>query len=254
MAGESPARSPREREGPLIEAFVRLADTLVDDYDVIDLLKGLCDDCVTLLGADAAGLVLTDRRGALQAVAASAEAANLLELFQIQADQGPCLDCFRTTRQVRSPDLRRDRRWPAFAPRARAAGFLAVHALPMRLRGLTIGALNLFHRTPVAMPVGDLRVGQALADVATIGILTDRTSRERELLTGQLQAALSSRVVIEQAKGVLAERGGVTMDDAFTRLRAYARSTKQQLSAVARGIVEGRVDTTVMLPRRDDDR
>ncbi len=239
---------PQERELSLVQAFVRLADTLVTDYDVIDLFHGLCGDCVTLLGADAAGLLLTDQRGSLQVVSASSEQAHVVELFQLQSDQGPCLDCFHTNAQVNAADLASDTRWPRFTARAREYGFGAVHALPMRLRGETVGALNLFHHHRRAMDAADLGVGQALADVATIAILTDRTSRQRELLTEQLQAALTSRVVIEQAKGVLAERGGIGLDDAFGRMRVHARTHRRRLSDLAREVVEGTLDTGGLLP------
>jgi len=238
---------PQVREQTLVEAFVRLADTLVTDYDVIDLFHGLCADCVSLLGADAAGLLLTDQRGSLQLVSASNEQAQVVELFQLQADQGPCLDCFRTGDQVRAGDLVGEDRWPRFTARARDNGFAAVHALPMRLRGEVVGALNLFHRQPRAMDEADLGVGQALADVATIAILTDRSSRQRELLTEQLQAALTSRVIIEQAKGVLAERGGIGLDEAFGRMRSYARGHQLRLADVARDVVEGVIDTSALL-------
>ena len=237
----------RHREQTLVEAFVRLADTLVTDYDVIDLFHGLCADCVSLLGADAAGLLLTDQRGSLQLVSASNEQAQVVELFQLQADQGPCLDCFRTGVQVRVDDLATEDRWPRFTSRARENGFGSVHALPMRLRGEVVGALNLFHRQRHVMDDADLGVGQALADVATIAILTDRSSRQRELLTEQLQAALTSRVIIEQAKGVLAERGGIGLDQAFTRMRSYARGRQVRLADVARDVVEGVIDTRVLL-------
>ncbi|GAA4755126.1 GAF and ANTAR domain-containing protein [Actinomycetospora chibensis] len=235
------------REQALVTAFVRLADTLVADYDVIELFHALCGDCVALLGADAAGLLLTDQRGALQVVSASTEAANLVELFQLQAEEGPCLDCFRTSAQVHAGDLATDTRWPRFAALADDNGFTAVHALPMRLRGETIGALNLFHRNRTDMSVDELAIGQALADVATIAILSDRNTRERERLTEQLQAALTSRVIIEQAKGVLAERGQIPLDEAFTRLRSHARSTQQRLSDLARAVTDGSLDTTPLL-------
>ncbi|MDF2976998.1 MAG: transcriptional regulator [Actinomycetospora sp.] len=236
----------RDREQTLVEAFVRLADTLVTDYDVIDLFHGLCADCVTLLDADAAGLLLTDQRGSLQLVSASNEQAHLVELFQLQADQGPCLDAFRTGHQVRADDLATEDRWPRFTSRARESGFAAVHALPMRLRGEVVGALNLFHRQHHVMDEADLGVGQALADVATIAILTDRSSRQRELLTEQLQAALTSRVIIEQAKGVLAERGRIGLDEAFARMRSYARGHQVRLADVARDVVEGDIDTAAL--------
>ena len=239
--------TPVVREAALVEAFVRLADTLVDDYDVIELFHGLCADCVTLLDADAAGLLLTDQRESLQVVSASSEQAHLIELFQLQSQQGPCLDCFRSSQVIRAGDLSTELRWPQFSARARDHGFAAVHALPMRLRGQTIGALNLFHRTPLVMSDADINVGQALADVATIAILSDRNTRERELLTEQLQAALTSRVVIEQAKGILAERGGIGLDEAFARLRQHARGTNQRLSELARGVVTGTYDTATLL-------
>lgn len=240
--------TPAQREQSLVEAFVRLADTLVADYDVIELFHGLCADCVTLLGADAAGLLLGDQRGSLQLVSASSEAAQLVELFQLKADHGPCLDCYTTSTQVRCDDLdATGGRWPQFVARAREHGFAAVHALPMRLRGQTIGALNLFHRRPHAMPGGELAVGQALADVATIAILSDRGTREREQLTEQLQAALHTRVIIEQAKGILAERGHIGLDEAFARLRNHARTTQQRLSTLARGVIDNTLDTTTLL-------
>ena len=239
--------TPVVREAALVEAFVRLADTLVADYDVIELFHGLCADCVTLLEVDAAGLLLTDQRESLRVVSASSEQAHLIELFQIQSQQGPCLDCFRSSEVVRAGDLSTEPRWPRFSARARDHGFAAVHALPMRLRGQTIGALNLFHRTPLVMSDSDLNVGQALADVATIAILSDRNTRERELLTEQLQAALTSRIVIEQAKGILAERGGIGLDEAFARLRQHARRTNQRLSELARGVVTGTYDTATLL-------
>ena len=235
------------REQALVTTFVRLADTLVADYDVIELFHGLCGDCVSFLGVDAAGLLLTDQRGNLQVVSASTEAANLVELFQLQAEEGPCLDCFRTSAQVHAGDLAADTRWPRFAALADDNGFTAVHALPMRLRGETIGALNLFHRSRTDMSVDELAIGQALADVATIAILSDRNTRERERLTEQLQAALTSRVIIEQAKGVLAERGQIPLDEAFSRLRAHARSSQQRLSDLARAVTDGTFDTAPLL-------
>jgi GAF domain-containing protein len=236
------------REQSLVTAFVRLADTLVTDYDVIDLFHGLCADCVALLDADAAGLMLGDQRGALQVVSASEEAAHLIELFQLQADQGPCLDCYATGAQVKAGDLAAaGGQWPRFAARAAEHGFAAVHALPMRLRGQTIGALNLFGRHPHVMGPDELAVGQALADVATIAILSDRNAREREQLTEQLQAALHSRVIIEQAKGILAERGHIGPDQAFIRLRDHSRRSRRRLSELARAVVDGTLDTTTLL-------
>jgi transcriptional regulator with GAF, ATPase, and Fis domain len=227
------------RERVLTEAFVSLADTLVTDYDVIDLLHRLCSDSVRLLPVDAAGLLLSDQRGTLRVVSSSTEQAHLVELFQLQANEGPCLDCFRTSQQVVSTDLGREVRWPRFVERARQAGYEAVHALPLRLRSETIGGLNLFGSTPGALPPHALRVGQALADVATIGILQERALHRQEVLAEQLQGALNSRVIIEQAKGMLAERGQIDLSQAFSLLRAHARTRQQRLSDLARDVVNG---------------
>jgi GAF domain-containing protein len=227
------------RERVLTEAFVSLADTLVTDYDVIDLLHRLCSDSVTLLPVDAAGLMLSDQRGTLRVVSSSTEQAHLVELFQLQANEGPCLDCFRTSRQVVSADLGHEAHWPRFVEHARQAGYRSVHALPLRLRSETIGVLNLFGRAPGALSPQALRVGQALADVATIGILQERAVRRQEVLAEQLQAALNSRVIIEQAKGMLAERGQIDLPQAFALLRSHARAHQQRLSDLARDVVNG---------------
>jgi hypothetical protein len=224
----------------LPEAFVELADTLVAGFDVIDFLHLLTDRSVELLDASAAGLLLADPRGELRVVAASSEQVRLLELFQLQSDQGPCLDCFRTGRPVSEGDLSTaDERWPRFTAIARRAGFAAVQALPMRLRNETIGALNLFRTTPGPFGTADVRVGQALADVATIGLLNERSLRRAEILNEQLQGALNSRVIIEQAKGKLAERLGLDMEQAFAVLRRHARARNRGLSDLARDFVDG---------------
>jgi transcriptional regulator with GAF, ATPase, and Fis domain len=195
----------------LPETFVELTDTMVAGFDVIDFLHVLTDRSVQLLDVSAAGLLLADPRGELRVVAASSEAARLLELFQLQNDQGPCLDCFRTGRPVAAVDLAAAAsRWPRVVPAARQAGFGAVQALPMRLREQVIGALNLFRADPGALAPADIRVGQALADVVTISMLHERGMRHSDILNEQLQTALNSRVIIEQAKGKLAERLGWT--------------------------------------------
>jgi len=227
------------RERALAEAFVSLADTLVADYDVIELLDRLCTDCVALLPIDAAGLLLSDQRGALRVLSSSTEQAHLMELFQVQMSEGPCLDCFHTSRQVTATDLSDDDRWPRFTARARHAGYRAVHALPLRLRLDPIGALNLFGSRPGGLSAENLRIGQALADVATIGILQERAIRRREVLAEQLQTALNSRLIIEQAKGILAERGHLDLAQAFTLLRSHARTNNQRLSDLARDVVSG---------------
>ena len=227
-------------ETPLADVFVEMADTLVDDFDVIEFLHVLTERCVELLGVSAAGLLLTDQRDTLQVVAASSERTRLLELFQLQTDQGPCLDSFRSGQPVSVADLTlTTARWPRFTAAAAEVGFAAVHALPMRLRSEVIGALNLFDVRPGALDEDKLRIGQALADVATIGLLQHRAIHRRDILTEQLQTALNSRVLIEQAKGVLAERLQVDVGQAFALLRDGARSRNRRLSELSQAIVDG---------------
>ncbi|MQA11473.1 MAG: ANTAR domain-containing protein [Pseudonocardiaceae bacterium] len=240
------------REPVVAEALVSLADTLVDDYDVIELMHRLVGYCVELLAIDAAGLLLTDQRGDLHVVASSAEPAMTVEMFELEADEGPCLECFRTRSAVTAPTLREAaERWPRFTTRAEHAGFQSMYALPLRLRNETIGALNFFGTEPGPLPSSDLRLGQALADVATIGVLQERAIRQRTMLAEQLQSALNSRVIIEQAKGVLAERGNLDMTAAFNLLRSHARSTNQRLSDLAQGIVNRVISTGELLDTDD---
>jgi hypothetical protein len=222
----------------LSDTFAGLADTMVADFDVIDFLHTLTDRSVRLLSVSAAGVVLADPHGELRVAAASSEAAGLIELFQVQNNQGPCLDCFRTGQPVTAADPDQAR-WPQFAAAAARAGFGAVHALPMRLRDQVVGALNTFSAGPDLLGPADLRLGQALADVATIGLLQELNVRRADTLAEQLQAALDSQVIIEQAKGKLAERLSVDMDRAFAMLRDYARNTSQRLTDVARHFVDG---------------
>ncbi|MFV2103885.1 GAF and ANTAR domain-containing protein [Micromonospora sp. LOL_024] len=224
----------------LFDVLVELADTLVDEFDMIDFLHVLADRCVHLLGVSAAGLLVTDQENILRVVAASSERARLLGLFQLQTDEGPSVDCFRAGRPVSVTDLRAaGHRWPRFAPAATELGFAAVHVLPMRLRSEIIGALNLCDTRPGALDEAKIRVGQAMADVATIGLLHQRAVHQRDMLAEQLQAALDSRVLIEQAKGVLAERLRVDVGEAFTLLRNGARSRNRRLSDLARAVVNG---------------
>ncbi len=226
---------------PLLpDVFVEMADTLVDDFDLIDFLHTLTKRCVQLLGVTAAGLLLADGRGELQVVAASSERTRLLELFQLQANQGPCLDCFRTGNAVSVEDLPTAGKWPAFTVAAADVGFAAVHALPMKLRTEVIGALNLFEISAGALSPEKLRIGQALADIATVGLLQQRAIQARDVLTEQLQSALNSRVLIEQAKGLLAERLRIDVDHAFRILRGAARDRNQKLSELAQALVDGR--------------
>ena len=240
----------QDREQLLAETFVELADTLVADFDVVDFLHGLADRCVQLLAVDAAGLMLADQRGSLRVVASSSEQARLVELFQLQHDQGPCLECFQTGLPVFEADLAAAQRWPVFAPAALEAGFVAVQALPMRLRDEVIGAMNLFMRAPGRLDDRGLRVGQALADVATIGLLQERSLRHQEVLAEQLQGALNSRVAIEQAKGVLAERLSLDMEQAFELLRGQARVQSRRLAELATAVATGSENVASWAPSR----
>lgn len=231
----------------LIQTLVELTDTLVDDFDVVELLTLLTDRCVELLGVSAAGLMLVTPEGELRVVASSSQAMRVVELFELQSEEGPCPDCFRTGEPVVRPDLRApDCGWPLFGPIALQAGFRSVHAVPMRLRGKIIGALNLFQADPGGLDESDVVAARALADVATIAILQHRAAREAQILNEQLNHALNSRVTIEQAKGVLAERLGLDMDNAFATMRSYARGRNLRLVDVAQAVVEGDLPATAL--------
>lgn len=233
------------REGQLVHAFVALADTLVDDYDVVEFAQQLVEDCVGLLDASAAGLLLDDLRGGLQVLAATSDSARLLDLLQIQSNSGPCLHAYNTGDQVLVDDLSTDdSSWREFASKARGEGFAAVFAIPLRLRNERIGALNLLRTETGMMSPEDLLVAQALADVATIGILHQRVISRGAVVNSQLQTALNSRIIIEQAKGVLAEREAIDMDAAFALLRTTARNSNQHLGDMARAVIEGSSEST----------
>lgn len=222
----------------LAEVFVEIADTLVDDFDVVEFLESLTRHTAEVSDAASAGLLLADPHGQLQYMASSATSVKLLELFQLQYLEGPCLDCFRTGTAVVNSDLNHARhRWPLFAPRAVEAGFQSVHAFPLRHRQQVIGALNLFSTDLGVLDPADVRIIQGLADIATIALLQERTLRSAEILTEQLQSALNSRIAIEQAKGVLARTHGIRVDAAFDLMRAYARANHHRLSDVAQAVV-----------------
>jgi GAF domain-containing protein len=228
------------REARLARTLVELADTLVDDFDVVELLTLLADRCVEVLDVEAAGLMLAAPEGDLRVVASSSEEMRLVELFEIQSQEGPCPDTYRTGEPSMNQDLTMEAsHWPNFAPVALKAGFRSVHALPMRLRGVTIGALNLFSANPGQLEEADVMAAQALADVATIGILQHRAAVQAHIVNEQLNHALNSRIMIEQAKGMLAERNGLDMTDAFSWLRTHARSHNLRLADVAQSVIEG---------------
>lgn len=238
------------REERLARTLVELADTLVDDFDIVELLVLLVERSVELLDASAAGLVLADDAGRLRLMASTSEAMDLIELFQVQNDEGPCFDCYRSGEPVIADDLSEATdRWPAFAPFATYTSFYAAHAFPLRLRRRVLGALNLFRSEPGGLTAADVAAGQALADVAAISLCQVRALTDSQLVTDQLQHALHSRVAIEQAKGMLAERAGIGMDDAFDRLRGYARRTGRLLVEVAGDLVSGVLDPDVVLSR-----
>jgi ANTAR domain-containing protein/GAF domain-containing protein len=227
------------KEALLVSTLVELADSLVDDFDVVELLSLLADRCVEVLDVAAAGVMLAAPEGDLRVVASSSEAMRVVELFELQSDEGPCLDCYRSGEAVLNENLAAaDGRWPRFASVALDAGFLTVYALPMRLRGAVIGAINLFGTGESPLSAEDITAGQALSDVATIAILQQRVATESRVLIDQLNTALTSRVVIEQAKGVLAERAGLSMESAFEAMRHYARDRNLHLADVARGVVD----------------
>lgn len=223
----------------LSEVFVELADTLVDDFDVVEFMTVLADRSVEILEASEAGVLLADPSTRLHSIASSNETARLLDLFELQAQEGPCLDCYRTGAPIVNHVLTGgDDPWPRFSAEARRLGFRVVHAIPMRLRGDVIGAMNIFSAREQLLPPATLALGQALADVATIGLLQERGIREATRLTEQLQTALTSRVIIEQAKGMLAEQAGLGMDAAFESLRTYSQVTNQKLAGVAERLLD----------------
>ena len=237
------------RESVLVKTLVQLADNLIEDFDVVELLTLLSDRCVEILDVSAAGLMLAGPDGELLVMASSSEAMRVLELFEIQSREGPCLDAYSTGRQIVNQDLAAPGgRWPRFAKEAAEAGFRSAHALPMRLRGSVIGALNLFRTNTGEMTPDDVDIAQAFADVATIAILQHRVTSEAQTLNEQLTSALQSRIVIEQAKGMVAERLGLDMASAFASLRNHARRHNLRLAELAHDVIDGSVSTTELDP------
>ena len=234
-------RAPRDEL--IAEVVVALADTVHEDFDVADVLYTLTTACTELLDVDAAGMLLIDDKGRLIPVAATHDGSEHLERLQILAQEGPCYEAVRSVKAVSSTDLDQDAgRWPAFVGQARAEGYRAAHAEPVALRGEVVGGLNLFRTRPGPLPPSDERIAHFLSTAAALGILHRRAHRDAETVNGQLQRALESRVVIEQAKGVLVERHDLEFTTAFARLRSHARNTGQTLVVVARAVLDGSLD------------
>jgi GAF domain-containing protein len=230
---------PSTRASRVSAAFVKIADTLVDDYDVLDLLHTLVEETVDLLDATAAGLMLAGPDGILQVLASTSEESHLIEVLQQESGEGPCVECYVTGVPVTIRDIAgTGDRWPEFKKEAAIQGYRSVHGFPLRVRGRTIGAMNLFRTDTGELNDEDIAIGQALADVATISILQERAIRESATVNDQLQRALNSRILIEQAKGMLAHILDVSTDEAFQRLRAYARSHQISLADTAEAVLD----------------
>jgi GAF domain-containing protein len=238
------------RQALTATTFLEIVDTLVDDFDVIDVLTQLTSRSVELLEAAAAGILLADGDGHLRVIGASTEQVGMLELFQIQNDEGPCLDCYRTGSVVQSSSLDEKSPWPRFAAECVSAGLPSVCAVPLRLKDLILGCLNLFMAEPVGLSEAEISLAQALADVASIAIVQDQATRQAVIREGHLQHALTSRISIEQAKGMLSEHGQVDMDESFNRLRAFARNNNRGLTEVARSLVDGALSIQSVWDRR----
>jgi GAF domain-containing protein len=244
-----PEQQAIDRQALTATTFVEIVDTLVDDFDVIDVLTHLTSRCVELLHVAAAGILLADANGQLRVIGASTEQVGLLELFQIQNDEGPCLDSYRTGAVVFDASLDSDSAWPRFAEESVRSGYPSVCAVPLRLKNLTLGCLNLFMSEPIALTGAEMLLSQALADMASIAIVQDQATREAAVREAHLQHALTSRISIEQAKGMIAERAGVDMDDAFKRLRTFARSSNRLLTEVAESVVAGTIGVESLFDR-----
>ena len=237
-----------DREQAVTRAFVSLARSLADGVDPVDLLTGLAEDATGLLDVASTGILLADPGRVLHVVAASSEATRALEVYQLQREQGPCLDCYRSGAPVSVADLRTETvRWPLFVGAAAAAGFASVHALPIRLRENVLGVMGLFGTHIGALGEDDLGLSQALAYVAAVAIVQDKAAADSAMVNEQLQSALTSRVLVEQAKGILAQRGDLAMDRSFAVLRRYARDHNLRLTDVARAVADRQLSAQRLL-------
>lgn len=242
------AQDIQSRERDVIRAFVELSNELVGDYDVVEMLAQLTTNCASLLDISSAGLLLADAKGKLHLVASSSERTHHLEMFQLQRDEGPCLDCYHERRPILVPDLDAEKqRWPQFCEAAGIVGFRSVHALPMRLKDNVLGALGLFGTETGSLEDDDVALAQALVHVASVAIINERSAADHATVNAQLQHALTSRIVVEQAKGVIAHGGGLEMDVAFAVLRRYARDHGRKLSDVATEVVQRKLSQETLL-------
>lgn len=240
------------RETRLLDAVVSIVDSLLDDFDVVDLLTGLTERCTELLDIEAAGFLLADPLNKLRLLAATSEQTRELELFQLQADEGPCVDCYSTGRPVSVADIQgASQRWPQFVPAAVDAGFASVHAVPMRAAGIVLGALGLFGTHRGELNDADLRVGQTLTHIACVAILQEHAPTPSTVMP-QLRSALTGRVVVEQAKGLLRELLDVSVENAFRLLRTYARANGEHLTDVARRLMTDRYSRLLIVAELDE--
>lgn len=247
VARPDPHATAPVRETRLLEAVVSLVDSLLEDFDVVELVTDLTRQCAQLLDVASAGLLLAGPDGQLRLVTATSGRTAELELFQLQTHEGPCLECYRTGRQLSVADLRTAaRRWPGFVEAARRQGFASVHAIPMRAAGTVIGALGLFGVTPGELNPLDLAVGQTLAHVATVAILQQHGPAP-ETVSIRLRDVLRQQVLVEQAKGLVHDALRVPLDEAATLLRAYARRHHRHLTDVCETLVSDRGQRPMLL-------
>lgn len=222
-----------------MDTFVELADTLVSNYDIGEFLYLLVERCQDVLQVDAGGVLLESPDGTLNLAAATSEKMSRLEESEISNNEGPCFEAYRDVKQIVAEDLQLTlEQWPNVTQVALDMDLHSVYAFPLRLRDDCIGALNLYREHPGPFDDRDVRLAQAFADVAAIGILQQRQIIEAQTRADQLQGALNTRVVIEQAKGVLAGKTGVTPDEAFEALRKHARNNRMNVHKLAVRVVE----------------